>query len=137
MFPATKKVAFKEPLTEDVKTTHFTLRHSDIESSTSTISTLELSPPNTEAKQSTLEQDHKESQEDHDQSHPSSPQTGDKRESSDEEDSDGGSCPATPVAGRRKRHRQWVWTLASGESVTGQSQQSASVDKPNDKESDR
>lgn len=37
------------------------------------------------------------------------PQTGEKRESSDEEDSD--TCPATPVAGRRKRHRQWRWTL--------------------------
>lgn len=137
MFPATKKVAFKEPLTEDVKTTQFTLRHSDIESSTSTISTLELSPSNTEAKRSTLEQDHKESHEDEDHSHSSSPHTGDKRESSDEEDSDGGSCPATPVAGRRKRHRQWVWTLADGESVAGQSQQPASVDEPDDKESDR
>lgn len=109
MFSATKKVAFKEPLTEDVKTTHFTLRHSDIESSTSTISTLELSP------QSTAEQD--------DKSHPASLHTGDKRESSDEE-------------GRRTQ-RQWVWTLASGESVKGQLQQPAKAGTAEGKGSDR
>ncbi|KIW01087.1 uncharacterized protein PV09_07374 [Verruconis gallopava] len=39
----------------------------------------------------------------------SSPRTGDKRDSSSESDSD--SCPETPVAGRRKRRREWVWTL--------------------------
>jgi len=36
------------------------------------------------------------------------PLVGEKRESSDE-DSD--TCPETPVAGRRKRRREWVWTL--------------------------
>ncbi|KAF2400263.1 hypothetical protein EJ06DRAFT_543120 [Trichodelitschia bisporula] len=40
---------------------------------------------------------------------PHSPRAGDKRDSSSESDSD--SCPETPVAGRRKRRREWVWTL--------------------------
>jgi hypothetical protein len=39
------------------------------------------------------------------------PRTGDKRDSSSESDSD--VCPETPVAGRRKKQRQWVWTLGS------------------------
>ncbi|KAF2497780.1 hypothetical protein BU16DRAFT_424753, partial [Lophium mytilinum] len=40
------------------------------------------------------------------------PRTGDKRDSSSSEDSDSeDSCPETPVAGRRKRRREWVWTL--------------------------
>ena len=58
----------------------------------------EISPPNEEKKTELLE--------------PiitSSP-AGLKREPSDDEE-DNDSCPATPVAGRRKRHRQWVWTL--------------------------
>jgi hypothetical protein len=40
-----------------------------------------------------------------------SPQTGDKRDSSSESDSD--TCPETPVAGRRKLNRDWVWTLGT------------------------
>lgn len=85
------------------------MRHSDLDSSSSTISVLELSPPEPvkasekdvdEAQTGSAAQDKPEA---------ASPHTGDKRESSDEEDSD--TCPATPVAGRRKKHRQWVWTL--------------------------
>jgi hypothetical protein len=38
-----------------------------------------------------------------------SPRAGDKRDSSSESDSD--AVPETPVAGRRKRRREWVWTL--------------------------
>jgi len=45
-----------------------------------------------------------------------SPQTGEKRESSDEDDSD--TCPATPVAGRKKRSREWVWTLGPVETTS-------------------
>ncbi|KAI5370503.1 hypothetical protein Slin14017_G013820 [Septoria linicola] len=108
MFPAPKKVAFREPLTEDVRTTRFTLRHSDIESSTSTISTLDSADAaartQDSAKKEKVDQSHEAGQ----RSKTAAPHAGDKRESSDEEDSD---CPATPVAGRRKRHRQWVWTL--------------------------
>lgn len=113
MFPAPKKVAFREPLTEDVKTTRFTLRHSDIESSTSTISALELTPSDSEVDETSKNQTERSQQADDRPSakSPPSPHTGDKRESSDEEESDSDSCPATPVAGRRKRHRQWIWTL--------------------------
>lgn len=112
MFPATKKVAFKAPLTEDIQTTKYTMKHSDIESSTSTISTLELSQPekasvcnDEEIEKPQLKDDEVEKKK-----VPSSPHTGNKRESSDEED-DSDSCPATPVAGRKKRHREWRWTL--------------------------
>jgi len=107
MFPSAKKVAFKAPLEEEIKTEKYTWRHSDIESSASTISTLELSPP--EANESEQKTDDSTKVKPTEQLSTSSPQTGEKRESSDEEDSD--TCPATPVAGRRKRHRQWVWTL--------------------------
>lgn len=114
MFPATKKVAFRTPLEEEVKTTKYTLRHIDIESSTSTISTLELSPIKKEEAQpcdSATEDDQKPSKSvvTATKKFSSTPQTGDKRESSDEEDSDTGA--STPIAGRRKRSRRWVWTL--------------------------
>ncbi|EME87755.1 uncharacterized protein MYCFIDRAFT_54870 [Pseudocercospora fijiensis CIRAD86] len=107
MFPAVKRVSFKTPLTEEVKNVNFTMRHSDIESSTSTISTLELSPP----EDSSMEQcDDNTIPQKCTGQEVSSPQTGDKRESSEEEDSD--STPQTPgPSGRRKRHRRWVWTL--------------------------
>ena len=111
MFPAAKKVGFRAPLTEEIRTEKYTMKHSDIESSTSTISTLELSPA--EKKKDGEVQDKREegTQTDVEESTVTSPQTGDKRESSDEEEEDSDTCPATPVAGRKKRHRQWVWTL--------------------------
>lgn len=128
MFPAAKKVAFRAPLTEDIKTEKYTLRHSDIDSSMSTISTLELSPPSPDketpqpAEQSSSSSAHKpedksaagQEQEPYapkpKPKRSSPPRAGDKRDSSDEED-DSDACPATPVAGRKKRHREWVWTL--------------------------
>lgn len=110
MFPAPKKVMFRAPLTEDIKTSKYVLRHSDIES-------LTPSPSDSEGQQ--------------DDSHvkkeaggasveplviPSSP-CGTKRGSPVEED-DNDKCPATPVAGRNKKQRQWVWTLGPIEAVS-------------------
>ncbi|KAF1826559.1 uncharacterized protein K489DRAFT_376985 [Dissoconium aciculare CBS 342.82] len=111
----TKRVSFRAPLTEEIQTTKFTLRHSDIESSTSSISTLDLS--RSERRPSRDEVDARVAQDEQDEgvfgvdskTESISPQTGEKRESSDEEDSD--TCPVTPVVGRRKRQREWVWTL--------------------------
>jgi len=125
MFPTAKKVAFAAPLTEDITTEKYTMRHSDIESSVSTISTLELSPPETnklevEGEGNALKSGAKTATAK--KSTSSSPRTGEKRESSDEEDSD--TCPATPVAGRKKRHREWVWTLGPVDTT------SMSYDKP-------
>lgn len=108
MFPAAKRVAFKTPLTEEVKTEVYTVRHSDIESSSSTISTLELSPPEPAKNGESSETSSQHSQVKQ-ASCGTSPQRGQKRESEEDEDSD--ICPATPVAGRRKRDREWVWTL--------------------------
>lgn len=54
-----------------------------------------------------------------------SPQIGDKRDSSSESDSD--ACPETPVAGRRKRRREWVWTLSTLPNQSISSQESTST----------
>ncbi|KAK4635780.1 hypothetical protein CLAFUW4_00554 [Fulvia fulva] len=134
MFPATKQVSFRTPLTEDIKTSTYTMKHSDIESSTSTISTLELSPTKKTAtsNETTDTSDDDAEKKDESSESSSSPQTGDKRQSSDEEDSD--TCPATPVAGRKKRHRQWVWTL--GPVATSKDQDSAEVTIRNDEKLD-
>ncbi|KAK3071811.1 hypothetical protein LTR53_007982 [Teratosphaeriaceae sp. CCFEE 6253] len=110
VFPAAKKVAFRMPLTEEVKNIRYTMAHSDVETPLPSITTscaaevdgdVEEGQPST----ATVEQGAKAGR----------PlpgiqsQTGEKRESSDEEDSD--TCPATPVAGRRKKSRAWRWTL--------------------------
>jgi hypothetical protein len=84
------------------------MRHSDIESSISTISTLELSPPDADKPGGLSEGDAHKLNTKTKVKKPKSPRAGEKRESSDE-DSD--TCPATPVAGRKKRSRDWVWTL--------------------------
>lgn len=118
-FPATKRVAFREPLTEEVKTTHFTLRHgNDVspEAPEAPVSTIDLPPSDSLTEQTTEGLNDEHIQETHHRSRPDWPHTGDKRDSSDEEDSEDGPCPATPVAGRRKRQRQWTWTLAKVDS---------------------
>jgi hypothetical protein len=111
----TKRVSFRAPLTEEIHTTKFTLRHSDIESSTSSISTLDLQRSEKKPSKDAVDASVAEDERDERISRSNTkfelvmPQLGDKRESSDEEDSD--TCPMTPVVGRRKRQRQWVWTL--------------------------
>jgi hypothetical protein len=95
------------------------MRHSDIESSISTISTLELSPPDTEKPEELSEGDAHKLNTKSKGKKARSPQTGEKRESSDEDDSD--TCPATPVAGRKKRSREWVWTLGPVETASNPS----------------
>lgn len=99
VFSATKKVLFRAQLTEDIETTKFTMRHPDIE----------VVP--TGVTDGGDEQQRTETQDNCEAGEPStshSPRSGEKRDSSDEESD---TCPATPVAGRRKRDRQWRWTL--------------------------
>jgi len=102
-------------MTEYIKTSTYTMAHSDISSSCSTISTLELSTPESdevrqaEAKEAQNDGDAEDRGAALERNHASLPRVGDKRESSDGDDSD--TCPATPVAGRRKKSRQWRWTL--------------------------
>ncbi|KAH7090680.1 hypothetical protein FB567DRAFT_437994 [Paraphoma chrysanthemicola] len=129
MFPAEKRVSFRTPLEEEITTTKYTLAHSDIESSVSTLSsaasaastdsassavhhslradsTTALSSPaqspaaTTNPRFSTLDSSPR----------PKQPRAGDKRDSSSSED-ESDTCPETPVAGRRKRTRDWRWTL--------------------------
>ncbi|KAF2130820.1 hypothetical protein P153DRAFT_277858, partial [Dothidotthia symphoricarpi CBS 119687] len=145
MFPAEKRVSFRTPLEEHITTVKYTLAHSDISSSTSTllslastqssdsdISTMNLSttsdssfqaptllvqPPceKTTSANSTLESPPR----------PKGPRAGDKRDSSSSED-DSDSCPETPVAGRRKLTRDWRWTLAPLSGDSGKSTPSTS-----------
>lgn len=136
MFPTAKKVSFRAPLTEDIKNEKYTMKNSDLESSSSTISTLELSPPTPEGEalkgkaDEVVEEGKKETETITKTA--AQPRLGDKRESSDEEDSDSDKCPATPVAGRKKRHRDWVWTLGpiEGRGTTeGKRPEEAGVDE--------
>jgi hypothetical protein len=53
------------------------------------------------------------------------PRAGDKRDSSESED-DSDTCPQTPVAGRRKRSRDWRWTLGK---LPGDTQSPSSEDE--------
>jgi len=122
MFPTAKKVAFRAPLTEEIKTTKYTTAHSELELPSSTIDTTEAP-----------EEDRRDEQGASEQSKPAVtkrvarglvltlPQSVEKRESSDEEDEDNDACPATPVAGRRKKSRVWQWTLGP---IDGAPQQS-------------
>ena len=99
MFPAAKKVSFSAALPEEIRTTKYTLRHSDIESPI--ISAPEVS---TEEKQEEGTNTVAEPK-----SRPSL-QLGTKHALRSEDD-DSDNPPVTPVAGRRKKDRQWVWTL--------------------------
>ena len=138
MFPRTKHVSFKTPLEEEIKTTKYTLAHSDIEPlslvsvsqepasssidtnlsdcsdlsslSDSTSSLLSTSSSSSSSSSPRLQPTARRV------SHRlgkmrTSPRTGEKRDSSSDSDSD--TCPETPVAGRRKRRKEfeWAWTL--------------------------
>ncbi|KAF2655513.1 hypothetical protein K491DRAFT_678832 [Lophiostoma macrostomum CBS 122681] len=135
LFPAEKRVSFATPLEEEITTSKYTMAHSDLQSSInsdSTISSIEtpaasesesfsaslsittsspsssdvpsspsVAPPSEQSDSSafsSLEGSPR----------PKGPRLGDKRDSSE---SDSDSCPETPVAGRRKRRRDWRWTL--------------------------
>lgn len=103
MFPAPKKVGFRAPLTEDIKTSKYTLKHSDIASPSPSMSTLESSPSKEDKDSDEL------SKAGAAEATISSPVSGLKRDADNVED-DSDIHLATPVAGRAKRHR-WIWTL--------------------------
>ncbi|KAI8934558.1 hypothetical protein NX059_008257 [Plenodomus lindquistii] len=138
MFPAAKRVSFRTPLEEEITTVKYTLAHSDLQSSSSTlssvastssssassgsdapksISSLSLdsspdialhitgSPSDPPCILAASTKDTKDTP-----SQPRAPRIGEKRDSSSSDD-DSDSCPETPVAGRRKRTRDWRWTL--------------------------
>jgi len=132
MFPAQKHVSFRSPLEEEITTVKYTLAHSDLESSISTLSSLASAASN-DSDSDASAMHHSLSSGSPSKSHDLSPSTqamsqprdataskslhdcpsprvGEKRDSSSSED-DSDSCPETPVAGRRKRTRHWRWTL--------------------------
>jgi hypothetical protein len=152
IFPVEKRVSFRSPLEEEIRTTKYMWKHSDIEShgweSTSSLSTksapsdvtISDASGDTFSASETIDETSSTSPDLSSQSSSSSftelalsspppsavrlsfrpgrsrlkfrsPKVGDKRDSSSESESDSDSCPETPVAGRRKRRREWVWTL--------------------------
>jgi hypothetical protein len=108
LFPAPKKVGFRNELEEEIVNTEYTLRHSDILSDASERSTLELSPPKKGVRKDAS--DYQQEGANLVTEKVTSPLVGIKREAKDEEE-ESDSVPATPVAGRRQKDRQWRWTL--------------------------
>ena len=91
--PSKVRVAFRQPLVEEITTSRYTAAHSDL---------MDFEPLPTTSSGSVV-----------------APCAGKKRDSpSDEEDAsdegrdDEGSFLKTPVAGRRQRKRTWMWTLS-------------------------
>ncbi|CAI9630020.1 unnamed protein product [Alternaria burnsii] len=147
MFPAEKRVSFRTPLEEEITTTKYTLAHSDLESSSSTLSSLTSSVETTSSESeaetgkpslslkpainisntsiSPLQLSISSTASSVESSPRKSPRAGDKRDSSSSED-DSDSAPETPVAGRRKRTRDWRWTLGPLPSDSKSSVSSAS-----------
>jgi hypothetical protein len=126
MFPAEKRVSFRTPLEEEITTTRYTLAHSDLESSVSTITSI-ASSTSTHSDSSATSSNGSRKRPSPPQSpsrpgstftslegspSPKAPRVGDKRDSSSSED-ESDTCPVTPVAGRRKRTRDWRWTLGT------------------------
>ena len=140
-FPAEKRVSFRTPLEEHITTVKYTLAHSDLLSSCSTLASIASTQETQEAAASSgTTAPHPSNPTFHaslpgtalqipiylpqtpchpldptdlatkSPLPPSPPRTGQKRDSSSSED-DSDSCPETPVAGRRKRTRDWRWTL--------------------------
>nr|POE83338.1 hypothetical protein CFP56_69344 [Quercus suber] len=117
IFPTPKTVSFRACLTEDICTFTYTWKNSDLSGPSSpTLHALSTREEGEAMKAA------------HGGATIIQPQTGEKRESSDEEEEeeeqgeeeeqqqqqdhdDAEICPQTPVAGRRKRTRQWRWTL--------------------------
>ena len=119
MFPSAKRVGFRTQLTEEIQTSKFILAHSDLDILESDMVSLRLPPPN-EAFKAALRKEKENSYDDDDrpQSAPAVIQASEEdqelRDARAEEDE--AEYPKTPVAGRRKRQREWVWTLGPRDS---------------------
>lgn len=114
MFPSIKRVAFRPQLTEEIQTTTYTLKHSDIDTGLPSPSL-----PAPQAAEAAPLLSKLDDEDDTVETHQlmvtqlRSPRTGEKRDSSSDEDDgdDNVMFPKTPIAGRRKRMREWTWTL--------------------------
>ena len=89
------------------------MRHSDIEASSLAIPTVVA-----HSKEDENEEVEEATNAERDATSRASVETAQKHKSPEEED-DSDSVPATPIAGRSKRHRQWVWTLGPVNSAAG------------------
>ncbi|GAB7337126.1 hypothetical protein MBLNU457_g2523t1 [Dothideomycetes sp. NU457] len=112
IFPSTKRVSFRTELTEDIVTSTYVLAHSDLDNANAWSNVPEsslvirkalskpgptmLSIPDTSVEITAVEA--------------CTTSRHDGGEDADV-DVDHDTCPVTPVAGRRKRMRDWVWTL--------------------------
>ncbi|QIW97320.1 hypothetical protein AMS68_002838 [Peltaster fructicola] len=121
-FKVTKKVIFKAPLTEDVITVKYTMSHFEMEPATP-ISTLVEKAPAVK-----LHVEEKET----DKLQVLQPLTYISRPKKIAQSADTDLCPVTPVAGRGKKDRQWVWTLGTTEAVSGKGLDSrVTLESPN------
>ncbi|KAF2720064.1 hypothetical protein K431DRAFT_295439 [Polychaeton citri CBS 116435] len=139
---APKRVAFKIPLEEEITTSVYTMRHSDltfaeIASAEAAAVTPTLSPPKRHRAKRGLSLDL-------DSTVPNSYEAEKAAEEKEvgqqqqqqqavaaEEEGDRDICPVTPVAGRNKKDREWVWTLgpvATGGAATTATSSSSSSD---------
>ncbi|KAF2478965.1 hypothetical protein BDY17DRAFT_327774 [Neohortaea acidophila] len=104
-----KRVAFRIDLTEDIKTTMYTFKHSDICQSPALMSVSEASRSRS---QELATEEPARARDGVQEAAKAVPRPGIKRASFDLEETDDRACPTTPVAGRAKRQK-WVWTLGS------------------------
>ncbi|KAF3008919.1 hypothetical protein E8E13_011278 [Curvularia kusanoi] len=141
MFPAEKRVSFRTPLEEEIKNVKYTWASSDLEAAlcstsseapsadpvaTTTATHQTVAPKLGKPSLSLVSSAQKPTVATIDSAtrQRKPPRAGDKRDSSESED-DSDTCPQTPVAGRRKRSRDWRWTLGK---LPGDSQSPASED---------
>ncbi|EEP80248.1 predicted protein [Uncinocarpus reesii 1704] len=120
LFPAQKRVNYRYPLDEEIKTVHFVARHSDLTSSdSSTYSSSsgeeELKSDNSDSSSSASDEDAAASKEVRTspgkrKKHARQIRAAGLRDRAPRADDDP-ETPQTPVRRRRKRQRQWRWTL--------------------------
>ncbi|KAF2862548.1 hypothetical protein K470DRAFT_198192, partial [Piedraia hortae CBS 480.64] len=93
---AAKRVAFRAPLEEIIQTAKYTMAHYDLACSEPRLSAARQEEG--EAHKAALRRSSKADDDE-------------PNDDSNDDDEHNIMYPVTPVAGRRKRHRQWRWTL--------------------------
>jgi hypothetical protein len=122
LFPASKRVSFRNPLEEEIKTERYIMAHSDLLSMDSSIvSMVSISSDASATSSSTL------TESDDDASGSSQPDISDddgslyRRDvqsshgSWSASDSESDSCPAAPITARCKRRHDWAWPQGPSE----------------------
>ncbi|KAI9723805.1 MAG: hypothetical protein M1828_004055 [Chrysothrix sp. TS-e1954] len=115
LFPPVKRVCFSQPLFEEVRNSTYKLRHSDILD-------LEIEEEGGQEESAHEEVEEQSAPRKHEKpalslsSTTAQSQQRKTHEDEDSDDSDDATFPKTPIAGRRKKVREWKWTLGSSSS---------------------